>query len=128
MPKSQRMFWIFFVSALTAILAILSGYLQYRESLNQQHVDLMRQKELSDAYFTLAQKPDSIAQLQAKLEEKNEAILAKQKQQLDFFTGGDEMVSVLPTSLTTEETNNYEIEIMLINNSKKSPARYPRFN
>lgn len=112
------MFWIFFVSALTAILAILSGYLQYRESLNQQHVDLMRQKELSDAYFTLAQKSDSIAQLQAKLEEKNEAILAKQKQQLDFFTGGDEMVSVLPTSLTTEETNNYEIEIMLINNSK----------
>lgn len=112
------MFWIIFVSALTAILAILSGYLQYRENLSQQHADLVKQKELADAYQKISEKSDSIVHLQAKLEEKNEALIAKQKQHLDFFTGGDELVTVLPTSLTTEETNNYEVEIMLINNSK----------
>jgi hypothetical protein len=52
--KLSRMFWMFVVTITTAVLAILSGFLQYKENLDNAKKALAKETELSEAYKELA--------------------------------------------------------------------------
>ena len=76
--KLKHMTWIFIVSIATAVLAILSGYLQYKEKLNSIEKTLKKETELKEVYKTLENKSDIIIKLQNTSQEKTNQIVAIQ--------------------------------------------------
>ncbi|MBL7725499.1 MAG: hypothetical protein JNK27_15230 [Chitinophagaceae bacterium] len=77
--KTKRMTWIFIVSAATAILALVSGYLQYREKLDTSEKDLKKEKQLSDTYRKLQERSDEIIKLQKDNKQQTDTIIDLQK-------------------------------------------------
>lgn len=101
--KLKRMTWIFIVSAATAILALLSGYLQYREKIETTQKNLKKEEELTQVYKKLQEKSDEIisfqktnqektdelVDVQRKLQEKTNEIVKIQNKGLNELTGGN---------------------------------------
>jgi len=86
--KQKRMNWIFVVSAATAILAIVSAYLQQKEKLDGSAESLKKEQELNEAHKKLQEKSDTIIDTQnklinlsSKLNEANQTAIKYQKEQ-----------------------------------------------
>jgi hypothetical protein len=58
--KPNRMFWMFVVTIGTAVLAILSGFLQYREKIDTTQKSLKKEQELNAVYKQLQEKSNQI--------------------------------------------------------------------
>ncbi len=89
------MIWIFLVSVATAVLAIISGYLQYKEKLDSTAKALNKEKELNEVYKKLQSKSDTIISsnneillLNEKLIIANEEIIKLQSKLEGTYSGG----------------------------------------
>ncbi len=87
-PKFPPMQLMFIVSAATAILALLSGYLQYKEKLDSSEKSLKKEQELTAIQKRLQEQSDSIIgrqdevlALQKELSEANKKIITYQEEQ-----------------------------------------------
>ncbi|SEW35763.1 hypothetical protein SAMN05428988_4387 [Chitinophaga sp. YR573] len=92
----NRMTWIFIVSIATAILAIASGYLQYKDKLDSTAKSLKKEEELNNVYKQLQNKSDEIIgstkqilQLNEKLINANEEIIKLQSKLEGTYSGGN---------------------------------------
>ncbi len=84
--KINRMTLMFIVSIATALLAITSGYLQYKEKIETSDKALKKEMELNSVYQKLEDKSNEIIQLQSEL--------------INISTGGNSFceVKILPVA------------------------------
>jgi hypothetical protein len=131
LSKSKRMTWIFIVSAATAILALVSGYLQYKEKIESAQKSLKKEEELKEVYKQLSEKSDSIISLQqvnrnstndlnqklesanTELREANRKIFDFQKENIQELKGGD-----LPSIILRTTGSPTSLQILLSNHCK----------
>src|SRR4051812_47379835 len=99
--KLTRMTWIFVVSIATAIMAIFSGYLQYREKLESSEKALKKEQELNAVYKELQNKSDQIIdsttqllELNKKLVGANEKIISLQSSLEGVYSGGNSFCEI----------------------------------
>ncbi|MDX2045268.1 MAG: hypothetical protein SFU87_00690 [Chitinophagaceae bacterium] len=90
------MTWIFLVSVATAVLAFLSGYLQYREKIEATQKNLKKEQELNEIYKKLQEKSDEIISLQTVNQEKTDQLVEVQKK---LQEKSDELVNIQTKSL-----------------------------
>ncbi len=97
---------MFIVSIATAILAITSGYLQYREKVESSEKALKKEIELNSVYKKLERKSDEIIDLKSEV--------------IGLTTGGDSYCEVIILPLPEKTTH---AQILL-----KHHGKYPLFD
>jgi hypothetical protein len=137
--------------AALAILSAFLQYREDEHKKTQESAkrneDLNNMRELKDAYKTiheldsaLADKSDTIIimqgdqkrelnektgeiiALQTQLNEKNEQLMKQQKEALNYATGGDTLIRLLPNMGFTNSSGHFHIELRILNQSP-----YPQY-
>ena len=93
--------------------------LNYKE-MNKKSTVIIDLQEQSKK--ELKQKTDKILALQDELSRKNELLLGQQKESLNFLSGGDDLVRLVP-SINAVPTMGNKIDLLLYNKSK-----YPQYD